>query len=104
MLGNWATGRLRIVSEPTGTRTMEMTMATIGRLMKNFDMASPARRFSNKRPGIYFGAGAHLLHALRHQAFACLRPSAMIHWLPTCSPTLTVRIFTLLSASTTATW
>jgi hypothetical protein len=82
MLGNWATGRLRIVSEPTSTRTMEMTMATIGRLMKNFDMASPARRFSNKRPGIYFGAGAHLLHALRHHAFACLRPSAILRRRP----------------------
>ena len=44
-------------------------MATIGRLMKNFDMTSPARRFSNKRLGIYFRAGAHLSHALRHHAF-----------------------------------
>jgi hypothetical protein len=26
------------VSEPTNTMTMEITMATMGRLMKNFDM------------------------------------------------------------------
>ena len=38
MLGNWATGKLRMVSEPTSTMTMEITMATMGRLMKNFDI------------------------------------------------------------------
>ena len=38
MLGNWATGKLRIVREPTITMTIEITMATIGRLMKNFDI------------------------------------------------------------------
>src|SRR5271156_188511 len=38
MLGNCATGKLRTVSEPTNTMTMEITMATMGRLMKNFDM------------------------------------------------------------------
>jgi hypothetical protein len=39
MLGNCATGKLRTVSEPTNTMTMEITMATMGRLMKNLDMA-----------------------------------------------------------------
>src|ERR1700733_8732011 len=38
MLGNCAAGKLRTVSEPTSTMTMEITMATMGRLMKNFDM------------------------------------------------------------------
>src|SRR5207253_10551482 len=42
-----ATGRLAIVTAPTITIRMEITIATIGRLIKNFDMAqfpSPERR------------------------------------------------------------
>ena len=38
--GNWAMGRLASATMPTMTNIMEMTMATMGRLMKNFDMAS----------------------------------------------------------------
>ena len=38
MLGYCATGRLRKETTPTITMTMEITMATIGRLMKNLDM------------------------------------------------------------------
>src|SRR6267378_4102961 len=38
MLGNWATGRLNMLIAPTITMTMEMTMATMGRLIKNFDI------------------------------------------------------------------
>src|ERR1700733_520482 len=38
MFGNCATGKLRTVSEPTNTMTMEITMATMERLMKNFDI------------------------------------------------------------------
>jgi hypothetical protein len=37
MLGNWATGSVAIVTAPTITIRIEMTMATIGRLMKNLD-------------------------------------------------------------------
>src|SRR5208337_2660724 len=45
--GNWATGRFVIVIAPTITIRIEMTMATIGRLMKNLDMAqrSSAEQF-----------------------------------------------------------
>src|SRR6266852_3130680 len=38
--GNCDTGRLTIVIAPTITVRIEITMATIGRLMKNFDIAS----------------------------------------------------------------
>src|SRR5882762_385158 len=38
MLGNWATDRLNMLIAPTITMTMEITMATMGRLMKNFDI------------------------------------------------------------------
>src|SRR5690349_25125155 len=40
MLGNCATGRVRIVMAPTITIRIATTIATIGRLMKNFDIAS----------------------------------------------------------------
>ena len=50
-------------SEPTSTRTIEITIATIGRLMKNFDMTSPARRFRGEWFRIDPDAGAHLLHS-----------------------------------------
>ena len=38
MLGNCATGRLAMVTAPTITMRMAMTIATMGRLMKNFDI------------------------------------------------------------------
>jgi hypothetical protein len=38
MLGNNATGSAVIVTAPTITMTIEITIATMGRLMKNFDM------------------------------------------------------------------
>src|SRR5882724_8349773 len=40
MLGNCATGRVVMVTAPTITIRMEITIATIGRLMKNFDINS----------------------------------------------------------------
>ncbi len=36
--GNCAVGRLTMETTPTITMTMEMTIATMGLLMKNFDM------------------------------------------------------------------
>ena len=38
MLGNCAIGRPTMVTAPTITMTMAITIATIGRLMKNLDM------------------------------------------------------------------
>ncbi|OPY87218.1 MAG: hypothetical protein A4E72_01521 [Syntrophus sp. PtaU1.Bin208] len=39
MLGNCAVGRPDMATRPTMTMRMAITMATMGRLMKNFDMA-----------------------------------------------------------------
>ena len=40
MSGSWATGSLVIATRPAITVIIEMTIATMGRLMKNFDMAN----------------------------------------------------------------
>ena len=72
MLGNWATGKLRIVRAPTSTMTMEMTMATMGRLMKNFDIGSPSLSCRRVRPGGDQHAWPKLLETLNHHALAGL--------------------------------
>src|SRR5579862_8202579 len=74
MFGNCATGKLRTVSEPTSTSTMEITMATIGRLMKNFDIALPALRIAGKRLGIHLRALPNFLYALGNDHFARFKP------------------------------
>jgi hypothetical protein len=38
MFGNWETGSSRMLTMPTITMMIEMTIATIGRLMKKRDM------------------------------------------------------------------
>ena len=53
MFGYWAIGRPRMATTPTMTMMMEMTMATMGRLMKNLDMA--AYLFSGLRWASGFG-------------------------------------------------
>src|SRR5271167_2096612 len=73
MLGNCATGRVRMVSAPTITMTMEITMATMGRLMKNFDTGLSVLRSRAERPGVHGHARTHLLYALGHHAFAPLQ-------------------------------
>src|SRR3984885_5978515 len=86
MFGNCATGKLRTVSEPTNTMTMEITMATMGRLMKNFDMdhsslsihrslnlidpRSSIFGFCHERFGIHVHAGAHSLNPFRYDSVA----------------------------------
>src|SRR6266567_6119681 len=74
MLGNCAIGRLRIVRAPTITRTMEITMATIGRLIKNFDIGLPSLAFRSKWLGVHLHARAHFLHALDNDTLAGLQP------------------------------
>src|SRR5512136_1362655 len=39
MLGNWAMGSLAAATRPMMTMSIAITMATMGRLMKNLDMA-----------------------------------------------------------------
>src|SRR5271167_2155288 len=72
MLGNCATGKLRMVRVPTSTRTIEITMATMGRLIKNFDIGLPSRWFHGKWPGVHLHARTHLLHPLGDHPFARL--------------------------------
>src|ERR1700739_4084735 len=88
MLGNWATGRLRMVSEPTSTRTMEITIATMGRLMKNFDITSPAHRFGGERFRIDPDPGAHFLNSFDDHPLTWIEPTcnhpALIHLWPDC--------------------
>src|SRR3954452_24880581 len=50
MLGNWAIGRMNIETAPTSTMMMAITMATMGRLMKNRYMVIS---FGGSGPGIY---------------------------------------------------
>jgi hypothetical protein len=38
MFGNWATGKNAIVTAPTITVRIAITIATMGRLIKNLDM------------------------------------------------------------------
>src|SRR5882724_1396482 len=73
MFGNWAMGRLNMLIAPTIIMTMEITMATMGRLIKNFDIGLPSLTFRPKRLGVYLHARTHLLHALGNHAFAWLQ-------------------------------
>src|SRR5271170_8053073 len=73
MRGNCATGKVRIVSVPTSTRTIEITMATMGRLIKNFDIELPARSSRRKWFGIHLHARTHLLDSLGNHPLAWLQ-------------------------------
>src|SRR6266571_8589264 len=74
MLGNCATGRLRIVMVPTITMTIEITIATMGRLIKNFDIGLPSLAFRGKRLGVHLHARTHLLHTFGNHPIASLQP------------------------------
>ena len=50
--------------------TIEITMATMGRLMKNFDIGLSPLSFHGKRLWIHLHALAHFLHAFGNHAFA----------------------------------
>src|SRR5579863_4257521 len=74
MLGNWATGKVRMVSVPTITKIMEITIATMGRLMKNFDIGLSVLVFRAERLGVHERASAHFLHAFRDDSFSGMQP------------------------------
>src|SRR5271156_4001270 len=73
MPGNCATGKLKMVRVPTSTRTIEITMATMGRLIKNFDIELPARSSRGKWFGIHLHTRAHFLDALGNHPVAWLQ-------------------------------
>src|SRR5271166_5373416 len=72
MLGNCATGKLRMVRAPTSTSTIEITMATMGRLIKNFDMGSPSLSIQPEWLGVYLHARTHFLDTFGDHPFAGL--------------------------------
>ena len=72
MLGNCATGRLSMVIAPTSTIRIAITIATMGRLMKNFDMRLPILCLRDKGFGVHMRALAYLLNAFRDHSFAWL--------------------------------
>src|SRR4051794_39853535 len=77
MFGNCATGSPRSETAPTITVTIAITIATIGRRMKNADM-SAARRSAGLGArhewfGAYFGAGIQLT-GVDHHAVAGIDP------------------------------
>src|SRR5580700_3886007 len=70
MLGNCATGRLSMVIAPTSTMRIAITIATMGRLMKNFDMGLPVLCLRDKRLGVHMSALAYFLNAFGDDSFA----------------------------------
>ncbi len=100
--GNWAIGSARIATRPASTVTIEMTMATIGRRMKNPDMAQcPSPEATN---GVACTASPSRVGAPSTTTRApAASPSVTTQRLPTRSPTVTVRVATLLSSPTTRT-
>src|ERR1700733_14669903 len=70
MLGNCATGKVRMVSVPTSTKMMEITMATMGRFMKNFDIGLFSLGVEWLR--VHDRACAHLLHAFSDDLFPAI--------------------------------
>ena len=78
--GNCATGSRNTMTAPPITKRIAMTIATIGRSMKNLDMAQPYRLPGGAGAvgGRRVGLGTHdhpvldLLQALRDDAFARL--------------------------------
>src|SRR5579862_5896528 len=74
MLGNCATGKLRMVSVPTSTKMMEITIATMGRLMKNFDIGLFSFGFRVEWLGVHDRACSHFLYAFSHDLFPAIQP------------------------------
>src|ERR1700720_2121142 len=68
MFGNWATGKAPIVTAPTMTVRIAMTIATMGRLMKNLDMfLAPFRHWS-----LCLNVALEWLGSHRHSRFQVL--------------------------------
>src|SRR5216684_147276 len=72
MFGNWAIGRVTITTVPTITVRIEMTIATIGRFMKNLDTLLTPSDFGvlSERLGVHMHTGANLLDAHGDYALA----------------------------------
>src|SRR5262245_46880102 len=73
MFGYSATGSCTIATTPRMTMRIEITMATIGRLMKNFDMIRLLRRARLSRQADLL-AGAHPVAAFDDDPLSRLQP------------------------------
>src|SRR5260221_11614457 len=73
MFGYWAMGSWNMATRPTITMRIEMTMATIGRLMKNLAMAL-ARPLGVGQRGLDLLAGFHSVDSLDDDPLARLQP------------------------------
>src|SRR5579864_2262144 len=62
-----------MVSAPTSTKTMEITMATMGRLIKNFDIGLLSLRQRAKRLGVHLHTRAYFLHTFGNHVLATLQ-------------------------------
>src|SRR3984957_21254462 len=69
IFGNCATGRLAIATAPTITVRIAITIATIGRLMKNFDISVAL----HERFRVDLHIGTNLLDGLGHHTPARLQ-------------------------------
>src|SRR5579862_2927140 len=107
MLGNCATGSRIIEIAPMTTVRIAITIATIGRLMKNFDID-----YLPPDPDLdpdLNGTGVTVLPFFTFDVPSAttrspgFKPLLMIHIVSTRSPTSTLRIVTLLFGPTTAT-
>src|SRR5205085_8571176 len=79
MFGNCETGSVAIVTAPRITNRMEMTMATMGRLMKNLDIIKSGSldfRGRRERFRIDERAWTDLLHTFGDDALTRLQPIA----------------------------
>src|SRR5580692_8568699 len=75
MLGNCATGKLTIVTAPTITIRIAITIATMGRLMKNLDMGlgSFQSNYESSAPSLVPSGSPPLLAFIRFQMALALR-------------------------------
>ncbi len=105
ILGNWAIGSETSATAPTITVMIAMTIATMGRLMKNFDTARLLGRRPPNGTGFTAAPVVDLLDAVRHHPVAGMQPRTRPR--PATRPgrpVFTVRMWAWFSASTVATW
>src|SRR5690349_15880348 len=77
MAGNSGTGNPAMDTTPTITVRREITIATMGRRIKNLDTVLLPRRFRRIRLRTHDHAGTNLLHSLGNHAFTWLQ--SLVH-------------------------
>ena len=104
MSGNCATGSRAIVMAPMNTVKIAITIATMGRLIKNLDMSHFPPEPESNGTGVTVSPSLILDVPSATTRSPTFKPLLMTHIVSTRSPTSTLRMATLLSGgSTTAT-